>query len=125
MSNTVPCAVRKVLAQDLAGSCADACSPAITGKENGLANISGKKSSGKKRGPKPKTDEEKEQAKKQRNAYKTDAKGKHEKSEFMAGKGFKTLGGYVKLMQEYDELREVSTLNYERYSSCLCHCATD
>ena len=83
----------------MAESCTDASSPATTGKENLSANVSGKKTSGKKRGPKPKTDAEKEQTKKQRNAYKVDARGKHERSEYMASKGFKTLDDYKALIE--------------------------
>ena len=55
--------------------------------------------SGKKRGPKPKTDEEKEQAKKRARAIKQGAAEKHDKSEYMASKGFKTLEDYQKLVE--------------------------
>ena len=99
MNNTVLCPVRKDLLQEMTESCTDASSPATTGKENLSANVSGKKSSGKKRGPKPKTDEEKEQAKKRARAIKQGAAEKHDKSEYMASKGFKTLENYQKLVE--------------------------
>ena len=107
MNNTVLCPVRKDLLQEITKGCTDACSPATTGKENLSANVSGKKTSGKKRGPKPKTDEEKEQTKRRREAYKRDAKGKHEKAEYMASKGFKTLEDYKELVEgKQNEERE-------------------
>ena len=99
MHNTVMCPVRKDLLQEITESCTDASSPATTGKENLSANVSGKKTSGKKRGPKPKTDEEKERAKKRTKDIKTDAAAKHDKSEYMASKGYHTLDDYKALIE--------------------------
>ena len=99
MDNTVMCPVRKDLLQEITESYTNASSPATTGKENLSANVSGKKSSGKKRGPKPKTDEEKERAKKRAKDIKKDAAPKHDKSEYMASKGFQTLDDYKALIE--------------------------